>query len=504
MKNLLRIGLGLMCSVAVLTARPTSSSRSSGSSGSSGSHSSYGSSRTYSSPSHSSSSSGSGSSSSHVSGGSSSSKAWGSSTTFTSQSSKNWGSSTTSTPVARTPAETTLNRAINQTSSTAGGVSRAAATQERATAMAPRPAAAGPVPAGYNASTDYYTARTYVHYYDVQPSIWPIGIPTFYMYRGYRYSVMWDPFYHSYGWYMPDRSWVYYDSMLPAAAAIAPIAPAVVVHTRQSFFGGLFGVIFFLVFIALILAIIWYLVTRPRRTAVAYDAPATPGPQERPSYKAPVATRDDLGRLTQGSVIRLTDASSMEDAIKLAPSSTGLFVTVNHVLTVREKNDLCQWTLINATSEWENQELLIKVKQVGAQRDVVCYTRDIEGSRPDLLAQNHFFLFGQPADENNFDPMELRYAKQFARELDGKQEDTFALIHPHELHGSAVYRPPQAGVTEVLATIAEWRNVARETNEYIAIETGNGASSNVETWWGDRVAANEIEFFPEVATGRKG
>ena len=99
--------------------------------------------------------------------------------------------------------------------------------------------------------------------------------------------------------------------------------------------------------------------------------------------------------------------------------------------------------------------------------------------------------------------MELRYAKQFTRKLDGDRDDTFTLVHAHELHGSAVYRPPQAGVSEVLATVAEWRNSARDTNEYLAIETGNGTSSNVETWWGERIRPDESEFLSTAAAGKR-
>jgi hypothetical protein len=500
MKKLLCLGLALGYGAILLAARPTSSSRSSGSGFS------YGSSRTYTSKSSlgsSASSSGSAAVPSSHPGGSS--HAWGSSTTYTSQSKQTWGGNSSSTTVAHTSAESSLNRTLNQTSTTPGGVSRAAAAQDRATAMAPRAAAssaAASAPIGYHASTDYATAVTYRHYYYTQPSIWPGDIPLYYPYGGVRYHVIWDPFYNSYGWYNPSHTWIYYDSM-PALApvAVAPV-PVAVVHGGPSFLSNLFWLVVLLLILVVLIVLCWQVITKDRRRS-SPPAPDGPGPQERTSYKAPVDTTDEVGTLTQGSVIRLTDAASMEDAIKLAPASTGLFVTVDKVLTAREKNDLCTWTLIYGTSEFANQELLIKVKEVGAQRDIVCYTRDVEGSREELLAHDNYFLFAQPADENNYNAMELRYARQFQRRLDGDKEDTFVLIHPHELHGSAAYRPAQPGVGEVLATVAEWRNAACETNEYIAIETGNGVSSNVEGWWGDRVQAGEIEFLSRPATARR-
>jgi hypothetical protein len=496
MKHVLRLGLCLLGSAALLLARPTSSSRSSGSG------SSYGSSKSYPS------SSSSGASrpvAAPAPRPSSPSKDWGSSTTYTSDSKKAWGQSAPTAPATHTSAESSLNRTLNQTTTTPGGVSRATAGQERSAAVAPKPApaATGPIPSGYHATTDYYTARTYRHYYEVQPSIWPGDIPLFYAYGGVRYSVIWDPFYHSYGWYGPNRTWVYYDSVPAVAMGPAPMPVAVVTHHRSGFWDLMFWLLFFAIFIALIAAIIWYVNDKRRRAQAASDVPVAPGPQERTSYKAPVEVRDEVGTLTAGSIIRLTDAISMADAIKLAPSSTGLFVTVDRVLTVREKNDLCQWTFVYGTSESENQALLIKIKQVGADRDIACYTRDVEGSRPDLLARDNYFLFGRPDNEENFDPMELRYAKQFTRKLDGDRDDTFTLVHAHELHGSAVYRPPQAGVSEVLATVAEWRNSARDTNEYLAIETGNGTSSNVETWWGERIRPDEIEFLSTAAAGKR-
>ena len=497
-----------MLSAALLLGRPSAHSSGGGhaSFGGSSSHtSSYGVSQSFSRP----------SSSSATATHASPPKVWGSSTTYTKESKAAWGSSTATAVPARSTAEAAINRKINQTDTASGGISRAAAVKERDAVIAQsRGGAAGAsardtsAPAAgaaanpnttvyhttvYNSRVDYVTARGFRHYYTYQPSIWPQDIPYFLMYGGIRRSILWDPFYHSYGWYGPDNSWTYYDSAV-ASSRVAPVAVVVTRPETNPDDGGFLKLVLDLLIVLIVLALAWigwksWQAARKKNTAVA--------PAERPrgSYQAPVADEQrEHGAFSKGGLLRLSDAISMEDARKLDPNSPGLFVTVDRVLTIREKNDLCTWTCLYGTSEFENQEVLVKIKEADGQKTMACYTRDLEGSRQDLIDQNDFFLFSKPEDEAHFNPMELRLAREFTHTLGGAEEK-FALIHPHELHGSARYNPAPKGVEgEVLATVAEWRNVARPANEYLAIETGTAASSNVETWWGDRLLESEVEF----------
>ena len=315
----------------------------------------------------------------------------------------------------------------------------------------------------------------------------------YYLYGGYRHHVVWNPFYHSYGWFSPNNDWIYYDSVaapLPVEVAVAPNAvlnpspPATSVFTQFlnfAFVAVLIG------FAAIAVIYVWR-APGPKPTD-------NPPPAPRKTYMAPDVGPDGghpgRGRLKKGCVIQLTDPISMEDAHKVDAHATALNVIVDQVLKVREAHDLCSWTLIYGMSEFEDQPLLIKIKEFEGQRSITCYTKDVEGTRQELVESNNCFMFSRPLDESNFVPMELRYAHEFKRNLDGDQEETFRLIHPSELHGSANYLDGTAG-QEMLATIAEWRNANRQDNGYIVVETGTGNSSNVEGWWGDSVSPDEI------------
>ena len=430
--------------------------------------------------------------------------------------------------MSRSLEEAALNRKLNQTATVVGGVSRKAAVQERENVITQQRAANASTfssqplsnsttyanPPNYNSETSYNTARSYRHYYDTQPTVWPGDIPRSYGYRGMHYNVIWDPFYRSYGWYGPNRTWVYYESVATAGAPVA--APVVVAERQSSNVAVIFMILFVsVIVIVLILVLTSYFSARAAKKEEAaqreYDrqrAPQTPAykaPVERKSYKAPVTETKDtttgevkktaLGSLTKGSIIRLSDDISLKDAKSLDSAATGLTIRVDKVLHVREKSDLANITLIYGTSDYEDQAVLIKLKDIDGKRVAACYTLDVEGSRHDLIENDAAFLFSPPADENNFDPQDLRYAKQFSRDLSGDGEETFGLIHSQELHGTGTYAPKQQGVDEVLATVAEWRNTGRSSNEYLVIETGNGTSSHVEGWWGDKLDESEVEFY---------
>lgn len=358
------------------------------------------------------------------------------------------------------------------------------------------------VPTGYNSRTPYSVARGYRHYYDYQPSIWPYGLPYHYLYMGMMYNLMWSPLYHSYGWYGPGQQWVYYDSVSGGAAqgqidqtqmvdqSGQPVRTVVVQRDNGSGF-VLFMIVLFILIVSVIVGVWWW--RRRSSVEVVETEPANT------SYLPPVEPKktflkqSGLDGLRVGETITLTDPISLKDARVLNPKSKGLRVIINQILAVREKDDACAWTFLYGTSEFEQQEVLIKVKDVGGQRSCVCYTRDVEGTRQDLLDGGARFLFSQPETEA-FDPSDLRYSQSFERDLSGDGADQFGMIQRHELHGSATYRGPSSFKRDLLATVAEWRNARRPTNEYLALETGTRDSSNVEGWWGDSLAVADLRF----------
>jgi hypothetical protein len=190
----------------------------------------------------------------------------------------------------------------------------------------------------------------------------------------------------------------------------------------------------------------------------------------------------------------LSDPLSLKDAREINSGAEGLKVTVDSVLRVQEKNGLATWTFIYGTSEKDEQSLLIKVKAVDDNREFACYTLEREGTRQDFLDENYFWLFSKPESEE-FNPLDLRYTNEFKQDLAGVGvDDLYKMIHRSELHGTGTYSPTRTGINEVLTTVAEYHtNAVREGTEYLVLETGNGGSSQLETWWGAPLKTSEIK-----------
>jgi hypothetical protein len=258
-------------------------------------------------------------------------------------------------------------------------------------------------------------------------------------------------------------------------------------------------VMFLVIVVALLIAYACY---QFYKGFLAKPAPADPQAQPPPPSAPPQSvavkpllpsapTTASWDSVTKGTQLLFSDPISLEDARSLHSSATSLEVTVNRVLRVKEEKDLCEWFFVYGTSEFEDQEVLLKVKLVDGEQDFACFTRDVEGSREELIDRDECFLFSEPSEEGQ-DPQSLRYAAAFTRKLADDREDSFNKTHSHELHGRGTYQPVERGIESVFTTVMEWTNVDREGNQYLALETGNGKISNVEGWWGDRLFVNHI------------
>ena len=472
-----------MLAFAMCDARPSSSSG--------GSRSFSSPSRSYSSPSRSSSPSSGGWGSSSKPSSTSPSSGWGSS------SKPSGGSSYT-----HSNADDALSNKVKQSGSSP--ITRSHAEEEHRNVSAPRPSNNGvsrPV-------------RTNVHYrYTSEPSVWPSGLPRSYYYGGYHYNVIYDPFYHGYGWYVGSR-WFYYDVMFNAANAVAynnayNNQPVAVYSNGDS--GAAAGIVYgmlviiglVVVFVIIAATITWYNNYRETRryntpvdySPTTYSTPRStylPATSVKPNSKLDKWTgKADITRVSPGNVIGLKDALSMEDARKLNPKSNALGVTVTHVTRVQEKNGFATWTFIHGKSE-TGQALLIGVKDVDGNRDIVCYTLDVTGTRRELINAGNNWLFVSPDDVSNYNPMDLAYTSWFSRKLDGDNEDVYEQKEQGELHGVATFNPVRPG-PETLATVVEYAcGRTQACDQYLVAELGLGKQTIVEGWWGARVDAKDI------------
>lgn len=361
-------------------------------------------------------------------------------------------------------------------------------------------------------TSTYNTQRVYR--YDTEPALRPTYIPLQYRYRSRDYLIIYDNSYRGYGWYDPAGSWTYYDSVAsipPTSITTQPVVSTPSYYhqysrpPRNNVFSGLMRIIL-MVCAALLLFYLFTLLLRRMAKSINRAAGSTTSVQPPPQPYSPAApakentfidrmtNRDDITGVAKGDIVTLSDALSLKDAREIDSNAEGLKVTVDSVLRVREKNGLATWTFIYGTSEKDDQSLLIKVKTVDDNREFACYTLEREGTRQDFLDENYFWLFSKPETEE-FSPLDLRYTNQFKQDLAGVGvDDLYKMIHRSELHGTGTYSPVRTGINEVLTTVAEYHTDAvREGTEYLVLETGNGGSSQLETWWGAPLKTSEIK-----------
>jgi hypothetical protein len=158
-----------------------------------------------------------------------------------------------------------------------------------------------------------------------------------------------------------------------------------------------------------------------------------------------------------GSIVSLSDAQTIVGRVKAGKGPTPATYQVKSVLTIRQKDGLAEWRLAELEAG-----LWLMAKIVDAAVDLVVL-RDapdwVPSTRKELVERELLFMFNAPANPDNFEYDELTYVDSIPvtnAEINGNQETVFYLKPQREQHGTAEWQPPQSGIGDVIATIAEF------------------------------------------------
>lgn len=179
-----------------------------------------------------------------------------------------------------------------------------------------------------------------------------------------------------------------------------------------------------------------------------------------------------------GDIIALTDEQAIQDSLEKGLGAEGMQYEVKRVTRIRELNELCEWLLFDLDSE---EELRLMVKIVDNEIDIRIYFAAEEfraGDRVDMLEQDCYWLFKEPEDPDNFDPVELQFTEELEWSVpldnDGVVDNVlFQQKGFGELFGKVTITPAESGMDNLVASVVELvTNEDVPNPELLIMETG--------------------------------
>jgi hypothetical protein len=205
-----------------------------------------------------------------------------------------------------------------------------------------------------------------------------------------------------------------------------------------------------------------------------------------------------------GTIVQLSDTQTLLASMGTDRLQTESF-TILSIMRCEELSDLCMFYICHMSS-LEGEELHLVVKIVEDQVDIGIFF-PISGIEPDnreglIDDQEAFWLFQEPEDPENLDPLDLRFTTSFSLEMsneyDGEFEVEYFQTDIGPLQTRATYTPAQPGIEDHLATIVEfWSETDKtENTRGLILEVGeedNDQGGLVTVYIGDFLSP-EIEL----------
>ena len=163
-----------------------------------------------------------------------------------------------------------------------------------------------------------------------------------------------------------------------------------------------------------------------------------------------------------GTIVHLTDTQTMLASIGTGQSQDKSFI-IRSVWRTEELGSLCVWYICRMEA-MDHEELFLIAKVVGDVADLGIYF-PIEGIDPDnrqglIDDQEAFWLFQEPDNPDDLDPLELEYTTSFSltmeNDFDGEFDVEYVQTDVGPLQARTTYDPPEDGVTDHLATVVEF------------------------------------------------
>ncbi len=401
-------------------------------------------------------------------------------------------------------------------------------------------------------------AGKYPSTFSREPANRPGYIPSTTTVDGQTYDVRYSSQHGGYG-YMRDGGWVGYNalrdmailSMLmrqnsyvyPTAAQAANSQSDDAARGEGGGLGGWFSGSGSGLLILLLLIGAWAMIPRRRGARQYYQgvpppyAPRASGwpPPDAPPSLQPVPPREkSMGStfnsrsvsfwqsLRPGSTIILKDEQTLADMIASGETlAAGRDYSLEEVWRIAESRGVAEWQFFRIRSLHDDDAVWLLIKSAGAGQgeDIsagVYFEADgfTPGNREDLLNQDLYWVFAEPADTSNYNLIDLEFAPQlnFNVEVNGEaREAVFEKTGNLEFHGKATSDPSMIDVsfaesTRMIGTVAEYATPLHVPNpKVLFFEVGapNSKGGLIRMIQGADIRIGDIEVLPLAGEPRE-
>ena len=187
----------------------------------------------------------------------------------------------------------------------------------------------------------------------------------------------------------------------------------------------------------------------------------------------------DILKLNPNQGIILKDEASILTAKEAGFGLVSPDYTITGVTTVRLLDNLATWDVCDISAAYFDGKAVLVVKVVDDNVAVrimePCECPDgtsfPAGDRQDQVEWKNFFLFQEPDDPENFDPMKLLYTRSMS--IDGVDYGSDL----GEMQGETSFSPPKSGMHNMLATLVEYSAVSEcKYPDILLLEIGSPES----------------------------
>ncbi len=193
-----------------------------------------------------------------------------------------------------------------------------------------------------------------------------------------------------------------------------------------------------------------------------------------------------------GQTVVLSDEQAIEDALKAGKGKTEMDYLVKSIRVIEDRKTGIEWRFLRLDTP-DNTWVLIKI--VDREFDLRVYFEPgdfQQGDRQDLLDNECYWMFDEPADPDNYCLNDLQFAQSF--EIDGS---VYARKPFGMLAGVIREIPPVKELDGVMACVCEYRSDGETKNpEAIFIEMGGERSERggfVYVLLGNPISQEDIE-----------
>ncbi len=210
--------------------------------------------------------------------------------------------------------------------------------------------------------------------------------------------------------------------------------------------------------------------------------------------------------LHPGSTVILKDEQTLQDMIESGEAlATGRDYQVEEVWRIRESRGVADWQFFRIRSPKDEDATWLLIKSAGEELSAgIFFEADgfQPGNRRDILNQDHFWVFNEPRDPDNYQVLDLEFASHlyFNVDLDGEvREVEFAKLGNMEFHGKAIPDPAVRDSELMVGTVAEYETMLPVPNpKVVFFEAGLPGNEGglVRMLQGASIRISDMEVLP--------